>query len=383
MTKPRKRFTGTWLAAILLGGLWGGPAHADAQSELQALRAQEAALQRGLDRTLRDRSQAENALRLAEDRVARAGRAVVRLKARERRVQAAANALQARQAALQVRERKERRMLARQAVAAYESSQGGPVRLFFAGQSPQFVARMMTYYGYVLRARVHRLRAVHKTASDLAKVAAALSLKRHRLKILVATEAAQEAKLDAALSRRARIVRRLTGEAHHGRQDLIALQRRARRLQALLRGLRRLPKITARIPDLKGPFWRFRGRLPLPIPARYAAIRRGFGPGGLGRWGGVVIPGPVGETVRAVFSGRVVYANWLRGYGLLVILQNGDGYMTLYGHNQALLVRVGETVRGGEAIATVGDSGGFSRPGLYFDISHDGQPLNPLIWLAH
>ena len=68
MTKPRKRFTGTWLAAILLGGLWGGPAHADAQSELQALRAQEAALQRGLDRTLRDRSQAENALRLAEDR---------------------------------------------------------------------------------------------------------------------------------------------------------------------------------------------------------------------------------------------------------------------------------------------------------------------------
>ena len=104
---------------------------------------------------------------------------------------------------------------------------------------------------------------------------------------------------------------------------------------------------------------------------------------GLGRWAGVVIPGPPGEEVRAVFPGRVVYANWLRGYGLLLILQNGDGYMTLYGHNQTLLKHVGDFVRGGEVVATVGDSGGFSRPGLYFDLSHNGQPLDPLAWLAH
>ncbi len=358
-------------------------AHAGPRHDLQLLRAREAALQQRLDRTLRERSHALDALRVSEDRVAHASRALRRAQALLRRSEVRVRALAARAASLRATEARERRAIDRQAVAAYAAGREGAVQLLFSQKDPRFLARMMMYYGYVLRARGHRLMALQNTASALHQtlVAAAAETRKWRARAQVA--AAQAQRFRVALARRARALRRLDRQAQSGHARLLALRRRAQRLRTLVRRLRRLPKVPGPMPQLVGPFARFRGRLPMPIPARYSSLRMARAPGHLGRWEGVLIPGHFGEDVRAVFPGRVVYANWLRGYGLLLILENGGGFMTLYGHNQTLLKRVGDVVSAGEVIATVGDSGGFSRPGLYFDISHDGQPLDPLAWLAH
>lgn len=358
-------------------------AHAGPRHDLQLLRARVAALQRRLDRTLRERSHAEDALRVAEDQVARAGRALRDDEALLHRSERHARALAVRAAGLRVTEARERRAIDRQAVAAYTAGRKGAIQLLFSQKDPRFLARMMMYYGYVLRARAHHLAALGVTARALHQTLVAAAAETRKWRARAQAAAAQARRFQSALVRRARVVQRLDRQAQSGHARLLAVRRRALRLRTLVRRLRRLPKVPGPMPQLVGPIARFRGRLPMPIAARYSALRVERVPGHLGRWEGVLIPGRFGEDVRAVFPGRVVYANWLRGYGLLLILENGEGFMTLYGHNQTLLKRVGDAVSAGEVIATVGDSGGFSRPGLYFDISHDGQPLDPLAWLAH
>jgi len=369
------------LLGVVLAGM-GVSAQAGVRHELRLLQTQEARLQRGLNRTLRDRSQALDALRRSEDAVAHASQAYLRIKRRELRLQADAANLVAQERALRRREGQEQARMARQLVSAYVAGRAGALELFFDQKDPTRLARMMSYYGYILRLRAHHLKVARTTLAAIAKTEDSLRQKTVQLQQLAQTKALEQGRLQAALDRRARAVQGLNGRARTGRARLLALRQRARRLQGLLEGLRRLPHVPNPVPSLHGPFARFRGRLPLPIPAPFAALRTSA-PTALSRWSGVLIPGRLGEEVRAVFPGRVVYANWLRGYGLLLILENGDGYMTLYGHNQTLLKHVGDFVRGGEVIATVGNSGGFSRPGLYFDVSHNGRPLNPLAWLAH
>ncbi|HUW97920.1 MAG TPA: peptidoglycan DD-metalloendopeptidase family protein [Acidiferrobacter sp.] len=382
MRLPKGRITSRLITGILLA-LVPLSTLANAQDELRALRSQEAALQRGLDQTLHDRSRALDTLRLSEDRVAQAGRAFVLTRMRERHLLGEVARLKAKEADLRQTRRVERAHLARQATAAYMMGRADSLQLFFSQEDPQVVARMLMYYRYVLRSRARRLQVARQTLHALNETAAAIHVKVGQLAVLAHAKLLQKEALEAAQRRRAGVVQVLSRRVQSGRSQLSVLQARAARLQALVQGLRRLPQVPPHtIPSLHGSFAAFRGKLPLPIPAPFAALRPSASGRNLNRWAGIMIPGTPGEEVRAVFPGRVVYANWLRGYGLLLILQNGGGYMTLYGHNQALLKRVGDFVQGGEVIATVGDSGGFSRPGLYFDLSHNGRPLDPLVWLA-
>ena len=151
------------------------------------------------------------------------------------------------------------------------------------------------------------------------------------------------------------------------------------RLQALL------DRITASIADLPTPgdttpFVREKGKLLLPVSGR---ITDRFGTSrnnGKLRWNGIFIAAPRGAPVRAIHYGRVVFSDWLRGFGLLLIIDHGDGYMSLYGHNQVLYTEVGDWVTAGEIVATVGDTGGQNRAGLYFEIRYKGKPTNPQLW---
>jgi septal ring factor EnvC (AmiA/AmiB activator) len=143
----------------------------------------------------------------------------------------------------------------------------------------------------------------------------------------------------------------------------------------------RLAEILARFPtNSEAPFAEQRGELPWPVEG---TVLNGFGKPreGGGSWDGVLLEAPAGAPVRAVYNGRVVYADWLSTYGLVLILEHGDGYMTLYGHNGALLRDVGDWVAPGEAIAEVGNSGGQAGPGLYFGIFRDGAAIDPERWI--
>jgi septal ring factor EnvC (AmiA/AmiB activator) len=162
-------------------------------------------------------------------------------------------------------------------------------------------------------------------------------------------------------------------------QEIGRLLSDQRRLEALIGGLRPLLREFPGA-DPQARFVDFRGRLPLPIDGGISAR---FGDpknvGGL-KWRGVFLVSPEGRRVESVFRGRVAYADWLRGFGLLLILDHGDGYMTLYGHNQSLLKQVGDWVEAGEAIALVGNTGDATRSGLYFELRHNGEPNDPLKW---
>jgi septal ring factor EnvC (AmiA/AmiB activator) len=193
------------------------------------------------------------------------------------------------------------------------------------------------------------------------------------------------------------VVTRLAGEIAKGKREIGRLRRDEARLAKLVEEIARA--LAARKPEPRGspgqridsvadasvaakPFESLKGRLKLPVKgelaARYGAPREESG----SSWKGIFIRAVTGETVRAVGDGQVVYADWLRGFGNLLILDHGKGYMSLYAHNDGLLRQVGERVRGGDAVARVGASGGSADSGLYFELRRDGKTFDPLRWVA-
>jgi murein hydrolase activator len=168
-----------------------------------------------------------------------------------------------------------------------------------------------------------------------------------------------------------------TAESRNRGAQLKRLQQQQQQLERLLAELRRATEATPFDPN--DPFARLRGRLSWPVAGR---IETGYGDnvaGGL-RSNGIAIAADRGAPVRAVHEGRVIFADWLSGRGLLIILDHGNGYLSLYGHAEQLFKQAGATVQAGETIAAAGDSGGRARPGLYFEIRRAGKPVNPSGW---
>jgi septal ring factor EnvC (AmiA/AmiB activator) len=144
-----------------------------------------------------------------------------------------------------------------------------------------------------------------------------------------------------------------------------------------------LTELTAGFPvDTEKPFGTLKGTLAWPVQGRVAGDYGQPRGGGPVKWSGVLLEASAGAPVRAVYHGRVAFADWLPGLGLLLIVDHGGGYMSLYGHNEALLKEPGDWVEPGETIAQVGDTGGQSRPALYFEIRQNGEPINPRPWIA-
>ena len=153
-----------------------------------------------------------------------------------------------------------------------------------------------------------------------------------------------------------------------------------RRLTQLLE---QLAELLAGFPgSSEEPFARLKGQLAWPVQGKIAGDYGKLRGGGPMRWTGVLLEAAQGTAVRAIYHGRVAFADWLPGLGLLMIVDHGEGYMSLYGHNEALLKEPGDWVEPGETLAQVGDTGGQARPSLYFEIRRNGAPVNPHQWMA-
>jgi septal ring factor EnvC (AmiA/AmiB activator) len=197
---------------------------------------------------------------------------------------------------------------------------------------------------------------------------------------LLDRQRSQRDALETSRRERGELLADLNRDIHNTKQRLSQLKEDEQSLQELVKRLRRA---LAEIPSPRGPgksFAQLKGRLRLPaegaIAARFGMPRQV----GQLKWQGILIDAPDGADVNAVAAGRVVFADWLRGFGLLLIIDHGDGYMSLYGYNQGLHKNVGDSVKAGELIATVGNSGSHSQSGLYFEIRHQGSPVDPLLW---
>lgn len=270
--------------------------------------------------------------------------------------------------------------IARQVRAAYMAGQQSYMKLLLNQDDPGRMARMLRYYDYVGRARVDEITRFNDTIAELQQTSAQIITQQSDLQQQREGLAERTTALQAQQSKRTQLLASLQSQQRSQSEQLRS--REAERAE-LTRLIKRLDEAVVSIPVPAGnlPFAEARGKLPLPVKGQVTA-RFGSQRGSDARlkWDGLVINAPSGTPVSAIHGGRVVFADWLRGSGLLLILDHGGGYLTLYGHNQTLLKDVGAWVQPGEAIATVGTSGGLSEPSLYFAIRHRGQALDPLGW---
>ena len=199
--------------------------------------------------------------------------------------------------------------------------------------------------------------------------------------------------LEKDKSTRLKVINKFALQLKQQRREIGRLQRDENRLTQLVDKLARIlaqPKnknifSNSKLPDDRfdgSPFEQLKGKLALPVKG---VVSNKFGtprPESSVLWKGLFLRAISHQSVKAVAAGRVVFADWLRGFGNLLILDHGKGYMSLYGNNEALYKQVGDVLRGGDTIATVGNSGGNEESGLYFELRHEGQPMDPMKWIS-
>ena len=376
------RFVRVWLPLSLLAWSAGAPGESDyeVQSDLEQVRARLEATARELAQAYDEQDIQTKALARSEMLAAGIQSQVAdldeRLAAAHRQVRASRRATALTHAEL-ARRRSE---LGRAVRASYRFARRDPIARLLDLESLRSIDRLLAYHSVIERAHAEKIRGIASTVSRLeaqeaqvaAEAAAIVSLRDERRQHLAEFEQRRAARADAmqALAER---IRDRESRVERLRAD-------ERRLLELIDGLR--AALTDDALQIRGheTFEELRGKLRWPVKgavlARYGTAR---GASGL-RWQGILIGAPAGEPVHAIHRGRVAFADWFRGLGLLLIIEHEDGFMSLYGHNETLIGDTGDWVESGDVIATVGDSGGNPRSALYFEIRRSGEPVDPRRW---
>lgn len=353
---------------------------AEAQAQLEALKRRVVALAAEQKRAEAEKSETLTALREADARVAEAQQAVEAAEAEQARLAESLAEKDAERAALAETLKAQREVLARLVRAAYAAGRHEQLKLLLAQDQVGAMGRALAYHRHVQADRARRVQGVLGELDALAALTA--DVQRQQAEVATAAAAATAALAALEQERKARRQALSTLEAAFKDREarLAALGRDQRTVEALLAELRdAIADIPKQLEDDR-PFPSRRGQLPLPVQGGRVLERFGSAlPGGL-QSDGVRFAVARGTPVRAVAPGRVAYADWLRGYGLLLILDHGDGWMSLYAHNDTLRRGVGDWVGQGEILARAGDSGGASQPALYFELRRNGQPVDPRGW---
>jgi septal ring factor EnvC (AmiA/AmiB activator) len=353
---------------------------AKAEADLKAVRSQIDKVRAEMERDAGKRDQLTRELEESEKTVGTARGALEKLR-RERALHTARRAeLAAERRTEEAALAKDREALAGQIRAASMIGRQEPLKLLLNQRDPGQTGRVLVYYQYFGRARASQIAAIDAHLEELAGLDAELAAEEQRLTMLEEQQRGEVAKLQSARERRGRALVSLESESKSRAKELERLKEQQGGLEKLVRELRRALERIDKFPtDSKDAFARLRGKLAWPVAGRLVASFGQTRAGGV-KWDGVLLAGTQGTPVRAVYHGRVVYADWLSGLGLLTIIDHGDGYLSLYGHNERLYKEVGERVTAGDTIATLGDSGGRPRPELYFEIRKAGKPVDPRPW---
>ncbi|MFO7551652.1 MAG: peptidoglycan DD-metalloendopeptidase family protein [Haliea sp.] len=384
---PRLRATAglVWIL-VCLGLLATGGARA--QTEAEQARAELEQLQRQIELVSKELASArtrlsdqQEQLRAAELRLGQLQREISANLAAIAATEAELATLRAREEELaQARDRQQVR-IGTELRAAWQMGQQGTLKVLLSQESPHTVARAMAYYRYFFHARNNLVAEYRATLEQLAAVRSRSEAAAAELSAQQATLQAQQQEVLASRQQREQLIATLAASISSQDDRLQQLQRDRQELEELLEAIEQAV-VELQLPEDYQPFASTRGTLAWPVDGRrgnsFGASR---GAGGM-RWHGINLAADAGTAVRAIHHGRVVYADWLRGSGLLLILDHGDGYMSLYAHNQSLLKEVGEWVAPGTPISTVGNSGGLDRAGLYFEIRKDGKPVDPVAWMG-
>ena len=391
--------------------MWGGGAQAaPSKASLQELQQRIESLKQELDRNEGAHEEAADALKQSEQAISEANLKLVELRQQQKTNISTLNDLNQKQAVLQNTVAEQQRLLGEQFYRQHLAGEQGYMRILLEQKDPNNVERELQYFRYVANARTRMIAELRK---NLGRVAQLNDKTEETLKQVAQLKAQQESEkqdLQKEKIEHKNVMQQLAAKIQSQRGEISKLQRDEKRLSDLLERLARIvpktPKQSRKKADLNKPdtgkpsesepaqhneavpdesqdsgvFAALRGKLRLPakgeLTNKFGAPRAETGIS----WKGLFIRAAEGTEVHSIASGRVVFADWLRGFGNLLIVDHGDGYMSLYGNNQALLKRVGDEVKPGDTVASIGNSGGNPESGVYFELRHKSVPLDPLAW---
>lgn len=271
--------------------------------------------------------------------------------------------------------------LAKQIVASYMMGRQEMIKILLNQQDPAKVSRAFVYYDHLNKARTENIQSVERTIAKIESLKKEISDQKRQIERNVDEKKLEMAQLGGQRVQREQLLKKVNKDLNTKSSEVERLIANENRLQKLLDALYRLEDIPEDATKTK-PFSSLKGRLPWPtkgpILGRFGRIR----PNGGAKWQGYLIGSDLGKPVKSTAAGRVAFSDWLRGFGLITIIDHGDGYMTLYAHNESVFKETGDWVNAGEVIAYAGNTGTDTRSGLYFEVRANGKPLNPRRWLT-
>lgn len=335
-------------------------------------------LEQSLADTSRERRQANTALRQAEVRISDISQQQDKLRQQQQASKARYQTLLAKQKQLLEQKKKQVQALVELVQQHYAGGREERLKLLLNQQDPERMARLLQYQHYFEQARSARIHDLNASLESLDALSQELLAAQQQLQQDREALASRQQDMEQARDDRRALLAQLDTKMGNKQQRLTQLKADSRRLEKLLAGMQQaISDIPADL-DNK-PFSQLAKKLPWPINGKLSVNYHDTRSGNM-RWDGVVIAAKRGTPVRAIHPGRVIYSDWLPGYGLMVIIDQGKGYMTLYGYNENLTRNVGDWVGAGDTIAHAGESGGRHESGLYFGIRHNGKPVNPAHW---
>lgn len=373
-----------WLCGVMLAlpGSWAVAAKdaAESERELQQMRDRIQAVKQEIAGIRGRRDEHQAALERAEKEIGSVAAALRRLEAQSGQARDRLHELGRQRDAERENLQAVRATLAAELQAAYMTGRQERIKLLLNQEDPAFLGRMLVYHGYFTRARAMRMADIRAALARLDGIERELQTQRAEIERLQATQREKSAQLAAEQDRRREILAGLQADLKKKSSELTQLEQNEQRLQELVQSLRQA------LSDFPVPGGRYgslrelKGKLRWPVAGRIVTRYGVKQASGKVRSRGVHIASAAGSDVYAIARGRVVFADWLRGFGLLLIIDHSDGYMSLYGHNSSLYKDVGEQVDGGDIIAAVGSSGGRVTAGLYLELRRNGKPFNPAAW---
>jgi len=349
----------------------------EAKQQLKKLKVEIKNLQSSLGKTQIKQSSALKELRRAEKQIATASKILRSTLSQLKKKQKELGSLRYQQTDLEANRTIQKKALAEQLKSAYINGKQEYLKLLLNQQNPEKLGRMLVYYDYMNKARSKQVKALQVTLKNLSNIDNKISREIQKLNILKQSKEGETKQLVRLQSKRKALVAKLTQEIAFKSDELTELEINAQELQQLIDSVRETIEDMDFSQPLEG-LKKLKGKLKWPTKGkqvrRFGAINQGQ------KSSGVLISAKEGSEINSIHHGRVVYSDWLRGFGLLMILDHGKGYMSLYGYNQALYKDVGDWVEAGEAVATMGQSGGQKVTGLYFELRYQGKPVNPKRW---
>ncbi len=354
---------------------------ADEEADLAKLQQEINKLQQWLKDTESEHDKLNQQLRQSDEKIGAIAKKIDATRTQLNEERARLKKLQAEQSQLRFLKSEQKQQLAKQLTSAQKLGNQGSIKVLLNQDDPQKISRMLKYYEYFNHARMESIQTLIINLKRLNNIESEILGQQNKLIKTENSLLKKNKQLNNEKQQHKKLLASLEVRRQAKSNDLSQKRKDQKRLQQLITEVTTLLDNSVRKQDAR-PIRSLKGKLPRPTKGR---IVKAFGNNNAqarNKWQGWLMKGYEGSAITAVHHGRIVFSDWLRGFGLLLIIDHGDGYLSLYARNQSLLKSVGDWVYQGENIATLGASGGFKEPRLYFEIRHKGIPQDPAAWLG-